>query len=211
MDTNTKSMKRILSGVAVLLLLTVTAKAQPDSAKKHPHGAYHQMNLTADQRAKLKTLREEFKHKAYGLRNEPLPEEERKTKMQALHKEHRASMEAILTPAQKQQLTRIKEVHKGSWKEGNRLNGKMHKPAEKLQEELNLTTEQQAKLKAIRVEYKTKMQSVYNDQALSETAKRSKLHELKKAQRQEQKTVLTKEQAEKLQALRHEHAAGRTR
>jgi Spy/CpxP family protein refolding chaperone len=204
-------MKRILSGVAVLLLLTATAKAQPDSVKTHAHGVYHQMNLTADQRAKLKTLREEFKHKAYALRNESLPEAERKTKMQALHKEHRASMEAVLTPAQKQQLARIKEVHKGQWKEGNRLNSKMHKPAEKLQEGLNLTTEQQAKLKAIRIEYKTKVQSVYNDQALSETEKRTKLHELKKVQREERKTVLTKEQAEKLQALRHECATSRTR
>jgi Spy/CpxP family protein refolding chaperone len=204
-------MKRILSGVAVLLLITATAQAQPDTSKRNPHGVYQQMNLTADQRTKLKTLREEFKHKAYGLRNEPLPEAERKTKMQALHKEHRAGMEAILTPAQKQQLARIKEVHKGSWKEGNRLNGKMHKQAKKLQEELNLSTEQQAKLKAIRVEYKTKVQSVYNDQALSETAKRSKLHELKKAQREEQKMVLTKEQAEKLKALRHERAASRTK
>jgi Spy/CpxP family protein refolding chaperone len=204
-------MKRILSGVAVLLLITATAQAQPDTSKRHPHGVYHQMNLTADQRAKLKTLREEFKHKAYVLRNESLPEAERKTKMQALHKEHRASMEALLTPAQKRQLAQIKKVHKDHWKEGNLSNGKMHKPAEKLQEELNLTMEQQAKLKAIRIEYKTKVQSVYNDQALSETEKRGKLHELKKAQRQEQKTVLTKEQAEKLKALRHEPAAGRTR
>jgi hypothetical protein len=57
-------MKRILSGVAVLLLITATAQAQPDTAKRHPHGVYQQMNLTADQQAKLKTLREEFKHKA---------------------------------------------------------------------------------------------------------------------------------------------------
>jgi Spy/CpxP family protein refolding chaperone len=215
-------MKRICTGFAALLLLTATAQAQSESPKagahpphhqKHP-GAYQQLNLTPEQQAKLKTLREEYKHKAYTLRNEALPEAERRTKMQTLHKEHRASMEAILTPAQIEQLAQLKAAHNPDGKYEKRFNAngsKTHHRKEDLQEELNLTSAQQEKLGEIRKDFKTKAVSVRNNPALAQEEKQKQMQALRKAHEEAIKTVLTKEQAEKLQALRQQRAASRTR
>jgi hypothetical protein len=74
-----------------------------------------------------------------------------------------------------------------------------------LQKELNLTQAQQDQLSKMRAETKTQVQSIRNDQALTQDQKKEKMHSIKKDQREKFKSVLTKEQLAKLQAARKEH------
>jgi Spy/CpxP family protein refolding chaperone len=73
-----------------------------------------------------------------------------------------------------------------------------------LLKELDLTKEQKIKLKEIRQENKSKKEMIENDNQLSETEKKSRLHTLQKEQAQKIQAILTDEQKEKLKAMRQE-------
>lgn len=102
-------MKKVFTGALAILLATATVQAQTDTTKgfrreqhdRQKDGPYAQLNLTTDQQAKLKSLRDEFKQKHEALKNEKLTEAERKSQLEALREQHKSAMEAILTPAQK--------------------------------------------------------------------------------------------------------------
>ncbi len=130
-------MKRILTGALVLALITGTAQAQSpssDKAKGHKEhrmggynkmGVYEQLNLTADQKAQLQALKENFKRESEALRNSTsLSVEEKQARKRDLHTNWRSQSEAILTPAQKEQLQRIKAEKgvngEGKWNKGNK-------------------------------------------------------------------------------------------
>ena len=67
-------------------------------------------------------------------------------------------------------------------------------------QDLKLTKEQEAKIKTINEEQRTKFQELRNDNSLSDEAKRTKMREMQKARQEKINTVLTKEQQEKLAA-----------
>lgn len=225
-------MKRIFTSALAILLATAAVQAQSDTTKA-PHrehhdmqreGGYKQLNLSADQQAKLKSLRDEFKQKHDALDAQKLSEAERRTQMQALREQHKAAMDAILTPAQKEQMTKMQAERKDrmgnrkSWrsdstrtKGGQGWQGRDGKGGAALQKELNLTTEQQAKMKEIRTGFKAKAEALRNDQTLTDEQRRTQMRDLLKQQQEQIKTVLTKEQQEKLQSLRKEHAARDTK
>jgi Spy/CpxP family protein refolding chaperone len=74
-------------------------------------------------------------------------------------------------------------------------------------DELDLTADQKAKAKDIRQTYKTKMELIKNDNTLSQDQKKAKFQELMKAQQEEMKSILTKEQAEKMNSMRKQRGA----
>ena len=174
-------------------------------------GAFQQLNLSAEQQAKLKTLRDDFKQKRDALAAQQLTEAERRTQVQALHQQQRTQLETILTPEQKQQLAKFRSEHQGQ--KGNRQHWNSDNEAHRgaLMQELNLSTEQQAKVKEMRNGFKTKADALRNDQSLTQEQRRTKLHELMQQQQAQLKTTLTKEQQEKLKALRQERGAHNTR
>lgn len=214
-------MKRIFMSAAVILLATAAVQAQTDSTKgpRHEHrqmqqgGGFEQLNLSADQQTKLKAMRDDFKTQADALKAQTLTEDDRRTKMQDLHRRQKEQLDAILTPDQKQQMETWRAEHKGqlndrkngvgdsTWRKGkeNRTRDGAH-----LKKELNLSTEQQAKLKEIRTGFKKEAETLRNDKALTKEQKHTKMQELRKDQQAQMKTVLTKEQQEKMQSLRKE-------
>jgi Spy/CpxP family protein refolding chaperone len=224
-------MKRIFSSALAILLITTAVQAQTDTAGVPRHerrhmqkeGPYAQLNLTAEQQAKLKALRDEYRQKGEALKNEKLTKADRKSQLQALRQQQKAATDAILTPAQKEQLEKMKPEQKGKMRGGKRFNSDSSVSKNDrtkwqgrsgnagLQKELNLTAGQQAKMKAIRSEYKKEAATLRNDQTLTQEQKREKLRGLMKEQQAELKTVLTKEQQEKLQSLRTERASRNTR
>lgn len=66
--------------------------------------------------------------------------------------------------------------------------------------DLNLTKDQEAKLKTINEEQREKFQALREDKSLSDDSRREKMRELQKDRQDKINAVLTKEQQEKLTA-----------
>ena len=70
---------------------------------------------------------------------------------------------------------------------------------------MNLTQTQKDQLSKMRSEVKSQVQSIRNDQSLTQDQKKEKMHSLKKEEQQKFKSVLTKEQLDKLESMKKEH------
>ncbi len=227
-------MKRILTSALVILFTIGAAQAQTTSKEKHKGHkqehkmAYDRLDLSADQQARMKVVREDFKKQSEELKKQDnLTVAEMKNRREALQKEHKAKVEAILTADQKAQIAKMRSEGKQRGKVGKRefnesrdtltragkpMQGRdFKKDGPELGKELNLTADQQAKMKEIRKEYKSKIESVRNDNALTQDQKKTKVIELMKQQQEQVKMILTQEQIEKMQSLRKERPAKNTK
>ena len=74
------------------------------------------LNLTDDQKAKVKAIRADYKVQAEKIKNTPLTADERKSQMKALHQSEKEKIKAILTPEQAQQMEANKEKKKERFK-----------------------------------------------------------------------------------------------
>ena len=200
-------MKRILTGTLALLLFAGAAQAQSkeDTTRHHHKGSHEmmakQLNLTVDQQNKLKSIRESQHKEMESLKTKSLTGDQFKTQRKDLHKKYQYQMQLVLTPAQKAQMEAFKVERKdnggkkGQWEKGGKG---MTKRGGDFQKELNLTQAQKDQLSKMRTDVKGQMQSIRNDQSLTQDQKKEKLHSLKKDQHQKFKSVLTKEQLDKL-------------
>ena len=227
-----------------MLALTIgAAQAQDSSARKDKHhqkkehrmGGYDKLNLTAEQKERMKSIKEEYKTQSEALRKQDqLSVAEMKTRREELHRNFRTQTESILTADQKAQLEKVKAEKKASGKEGKfeRGAGKRGKTegrddiskrgkskgregfrqkGAELEKELNLTAAQKEKMASANAELKTRMTALKNDNSLTKEQKRAKIQELVKDRQEQFKSILTKEQAEKLQSLYKERSSRNTR
>ena len=206
-------MKRIITGALALVLIAGAAQAQSkqDTSFRHHKGGHEmamkQLNLTSDQQTKLKSIRDNERKEMQALKsNTSLTADQQQAQRKELHKKYRDQMQSVFTPAQKDQLKKMKAERKervgkkGDWKKG----GKDFAKRDNFQKELNLTPAQKDQLTKMRTDLRSQMQSVRNDQSLTQDQKKEKIHSLMKDQQQKFKSVLTKDQVEKLQSLRKE-------
>jgi Spy/CpxP family protein refolding chaperone len=212
-------MKKIITSALVLALTIGAAQAQSTSTEKGKDHKKEQrmdkfegLNLTADQKAKLKSIREEQKKEMQALKdNKSVTQEQR----QALHKKYREQMESVLTADQKQQLANMKEERKASAKKGDFKKGSGRKGDFKrsgdFEKELGLTQEQKDKMAEIRTDYKSQFEALRNDNSLTKEQKKNKMHDLMKAQQEQMKTVLTKEQIEKMRSHKKDRSSKNTK
>lgn len=219
LKTQKKDMKKIITSALMLALTIGAVQAQSTSTEKgNDHRREQRMdkfeglNLTADQKAKLKLIREEQKKEMQVLKgNKSVTQEQR----EALHKKYREQMESVLTADQKQQLAKMKEERKASAKKGDFKNGSGRKGDFKrsgdFEKELGLTQEQKDKMAKIRADYRSQFETVRNDNSLTKEQKKTKMHDLMKAQQEQMKTVLTKEQIEKMQSLKKDRSSKNTK
>jgi Spy/CpxP family protein refolding chaperone len=160
-------------------------------------------------------MNESFRDKMKSLKDQTsLSDAEKKTKREALHQQHKEEISAVLTAEQRAQAAATKKDWKGKGgdaRKGDRKDGVKsdRKDAQggrgrggDMAKELNLTTDQQAKVAAIRTENKAKLDAVRNDASLTQEQKRSKVAEIMKAQGEQMKSVLTTEQQQKMKEAR---------
>jgi len=213
-------MKKILTGALAIVLFAGAAQAQSTrdtSFHHHRDGgemAMKQLNLTSDQQAQLKKIHESERQDMQALKNNSsLTADQLKAQRQDLHKKYREQMQSVFTPAQKEQLKKLHAERKengnkrGQWKK----DGKGFAGRAEFQKELNLTDAQKARLSQMRTDVKSQMQSIRNNQSLTQDQKKEKIHSLMKDQHEKMKSVLTKDQIEKLKSLRKEHQAKNTK
>lgn len=213
-------MKKLITGAFVLALTIGAAQAQtntPEKAKghkkEHKMHKLQDLNLTEEQKGKLKTLHEEQKKEMQALKeNKTATKEKRKE----LHQKYREQMQAVLTPAQKEQMAKIKKDQKASGKKADfkkerNVGRKGAFTRGDFQKELGLTQDQKDKMAKIRTDFRNQFETLRNDNTQSKEQKRTKMQDLIKAQQEQIKTVLTKEQIEKMQSLRKERSAKNTK
>lgn len=197
-------MKKILLSMLAATLIAAVSQAQeiPDRKppthemkRKHHRGEeFKKLNLSEEQKAKLKALREESRQQREELKkNDNITVKEWRAKMEAQRKAQREKFQSILTEEQKAQLKKSKEERTARIKE--RSNGRM----EKMKAELNLSEEQSAKLKANREAMAEKIKSLREDKSLSDENRKEQVKELMKKQKEEMKSILTEEQLKKLE------------
>jgi Spy/CpxP family protein refolding chaperone len=203
-----KQMKRILTS-ALMIALTIgaanaqTAKAdKKEGAKKEHRGHHYQdLNLTEAQKAKMAELKAKHKQER----------EAEKGDRKALMQRHRAEMETLLTPEQKTKMQQKHADKSAAYKkgQGRKGEGKMGRKGggdrrADVAKELNLSSDQQAKMKTAQTDFRTKMQALRTDNSLTTEQKAAKRKELAQQHQAQVKSILNKEQQQKMQSLRKE-------
>ena len=206
-------MKRILTGALALILFAGAAQAQTkQDTSRHGHRDGREMmkelNLTSDQQAQLKTIHENERKEMQALKAKSLTTEQLKEQRQGLHKKYSEQTQSVFTPAQKEQMKKLHAERKANGKKGQwKKSGKYLGKRGNFQKELNLTQSQKDQLTKMRTDLKSQVQSIHNDQSLTQDQKKEKIHSLMKDQQDKFKSVLTKEQVEKMESIRKEHKA----
>lgn len=99
-------------------------RVRSDSSRHFKKGKMeHDLNLTADQKAQVKTLRENNKQQREAIQNDAsLTQDQKKAKMRDLHKGQSDKMNSILTPDQqakrKAYMKNMRTNHKMQGKKG---------------------------------------------------------------------------------------------
>lgn len=186
---------------AVLLAVAIQgidAQESPRERQKkfqgrHHGGVYHQLHLTEEQKAKFRTLNDDFRQKMTELRkNEDVTVKEWKSRREGLKKDYRTNLQNVLTSDQKKQLENRKEQQR-SIRQVDR-----HAAMEKTKIRLGLSDEQAARLQADRTELATRMKAVREDKSLTDEQKRTQWKELRKAHKESLEKLLTQEQLKRL-------------
>ena len=205
-------MKKIAVGVVLMTFLAVGASAQ-DKQKEHQgrhKGKQHRefvtkdLNLSDDQKQKMKGINETFKKQMSELRNnENITVKEMRDRRSAIAKEHRSAIQGLLTQEQKNKLQehKAKSIEKRKEMQVKRM--------EKMKKDLALTDDQSAKLKSMNESYRSKFETLRKNESLDRSAKQEQMKTLREQQKSELKNVLTEEQIQKLEEMKKNHHRGK--
>lgn len=207
-------MKRILTTALAIVLFVGASQAQTTPEKGRHHGQGKEMmqslNLTEAQKAQLKSIREAQKKEmeTLGGNGSQVTPEQRK----ALHEKYRAQFEAVLTPAQKEELKK----HKDEWKadrgqKGFGKRGDFGQQAAFFKKELNLSADQETKLKGIFQDFQTKSKDIRANNSLTQEQKRAQMQSLAKQYMDQGKAVLNADQLKKLDEMKSKRKDKRNR
>ena len=201
-------MKKLISGLVMMLAVAFTVSAQDTSHHKgsRQHKAqYEKLQLTDAQQNELKNLNEQYRQQAESIRNNSnLSDEQKQSQRKELMKKRKADMDKILTPEQKKQLS---ENRKKGGKHFKGEKGDKHKSVKRSgkkgdspMKDLDLTEAQSAKVKTINAQYRERMMELKKNNKADKTANKEAFATLRKQHREEIRQVLTAEQLQKLEA-----------
>lgn len=216
-------MKRVFIGALALVLTATAAQAQQAGNtnkqqkewKGQRNGAFDKLNLTDAQKAQIKSIREQQKQEMQTLKgnNAAASKDQRK----AIHEKYKAQIDAVLTPAQKEQLSKMR-AERGNKAPGNRSAGNFRGGGKsagmgargfatgKMAQDLNLTETQKTQLKSIFSEYQTKAKAVRSQGNLTQAQAQEQMKALRAENMTKAKAVLTKEQLEKFESAKKNRA-----
>ncbi|MFT3932994.1 MAG: hypothetical protein QM726_05200 [Chitinophagaceae bacterium] len=207
-------MKKVIVSMAVILLAAISVNAQqPDQPMQHKgqhqrfmhrgHGRdmmAKKLNFSDAQKQQLKTINSDFHKKMEDLKkHDEITVKEFKSRMASLNKDRRDQMQALLTPAQKDQLSKMKEERMKMAK----VNANAR--AEKMKIKLGLSDAQASQMKTIRTDMMAKMKTIHQDNSLSQDQKREQMKSLVIQQKEQLKTILTPDQLQQLEQMRGQH------
>lgn len=205
-------MKKLILSAAVIAFAAISLRAQeiPERKKDESKPIVKEkvidkkqretLNLTEDQKTKLKAMNQDIRKKMEELRKQDnLTIKEYREKMVEYRKDRQTQFESLLTPEQKAQMDKNREALKARTKEyGKRRDARM-------KEELKLTDEQSAKLAENRRATMEKVKTIREDKSLTDDQRREKVKEAMKSQKEGMKRLLTEEQLKKMKENRKDH------
>jgi len=218
-------MKKIIASALVLALSVSAVQAQTsstkdrkDSQKENKQDRMQQLKLSEEQRARLKAIRESQKAEMKALKEQALNAEQTKEKRKAIHEKYRTEMQSVLNAEQKAQLEQMKAQRKENGKKGKFTRERkgpgamgFRKGATGSFGNLNLTTDQQAKMKSVREQYKGQFEAIRADQSSTREQKRARMQELMKSQQEEIRKILTKEQLQQIESKKKQRPERNTK
>ena len=214
-------MKKIILGLTALTL-TLSVMAQEEGKEKKSwgggdrkemrggdHGKMQEMmeklNLSEDQKAKMKAINDEFKNEMDALKSQKFSEDVMKEKRMAIMKSRKEKIAAILTPEQKKQWEDMKP---GKGNKDHERGDKRESREEKFEamgKELNLTADQSAKFKVLQSSLRTKIKDIRSSTSLSEEQKKSEMKEVYKNHKKSVEEILTPEQRKQMKDKFKQH------
>ena len=204
-------MKKIIVSLAVVVIAAISVNAQrPVDSQKQDHQQHFRrhghdrmakkLNFSDQQKEQLKEINSDYHDKMMDLKkHDEITVKEFKSQMNALRKQHSDQVRALLTPAQKDQLAKMKEerIQLAKVNVGAR--------AEKMKIKLGLSDAQASQLKNIRTDMVAKIKSIHTDNSLSDQQKHEQIKSLVMQQKDQLKIILTPAQLEQLQQMRSQH------
>lgn len=127
-----------------------------------------------------------------------------KVKMEALRKEHKEEMMAILTPEQRQQVENQKAER--SMKREKMSADRM----DKMKSQLNLSTDQSTKMEQLNKDFKAKADLIKANETLAKEEQRKQMKALAEEHRSNMKAILSPEQQEIMKRVRKEKGPKKT-
>ncbi len=203
-------MKNIFLSLLAFAVMSGSAIAQQKRDHKTPHGPKHRhgmmmkaLNLTPEQQKQMRASHDAFKKQMEELnKNENITLKEFRDKKYALRKEQKAKWMTMLTPEQKNRMTRMKTEHKA------RKDEQFANHLENMKTKIGLTDDQVAKLKAQRETMHTKISNIRENDKLTREQKRDQLMALKEEAKEQHKKIFTEEQLKKMESLKQQHMEG---
>jgi Spy/CpxP family protein refolding chaperone len=204
-------MKKIIISLSIMVMAALAVNAQqPDQPmQQNRHRSFrHQgrdmmakkLNFSDQQKQQLKSINSDYHKKLMDLKkNEDITVRESRARMGALRKDHRAQLQALLTPEQKDQVAKMKQERMQMAKVDANAR------AEKMKIKLGLSDAQASQLKDIRSGMVAKMKTIHVDNSLSQEQKHEQMKTLVLQQKDQLKTILTPDQLQQLQQMRSQH------
>ncbi len=199
-------MKKIIVSMMIAGAFMMSANAQEVRPMKHNsqhYGKHHkgmmmkELNLTADQKAQLKTSHESYKQQLGELnKNEAITVKESRDRKDALRRGQKEKIMAILTPDQKIKLEQIKNNRQA------RHQAMAAKRLDKMKTKLNLSDEQVAKISAANQAEHEQFKAITQNENLSRTEKKDQMMALREQNKNNFKSILTPEQISKMEEIK---------
>lgn len=198
-------MKRIIIAALSTVLIIGTAAAQDQNVQhgrkqhgqhmKHRNGKFaHHLNLSEEQKKQARTIGENYQKQASALKkNDKLTMGEYKQQMAALQKDRKQQFDNLLTAEQKAKIAEGKKKRE----EHAQVRGAAR--LEKMKINLGLKDEQVAKIKKQQEGFRSKAKAIHENGDLSDEQKKEQMKALAKENKESFRSVLTKEQQEKLE------------
>jgi Spy/CpxP family protein refolding chaperone len=205
-------MKKITVGIVLMMFLAFGASAQGKQkghhgrhkAKHHREHLTKDLNLSEDQKQKMKAIGENHRRQRAELRkNENITVKEMRDRRASLAKEHKSAIDGILTQEQKNKIReqRNKSIEKRREMQAKRM--------EKMKKDLALTEAQSSQLKTMNEGYRSKFESLKKNESLDRSAKNEQFKALRQQHKGELKNVLTQEQIQKLDEMKKDKGGRR--
>ena len=180
------------------LAVAQNTAVQRGQRARGPERAFQQLNLTADQQSQLKQLMQEQRTQMQALRsNTSLSPEQRQQQIKQLREANHQKVMGVLTPDQQAQWKQMRQQHRGramAFNRGRRMGGL---------QSLNLSQQQKDQIKPIFQSTRQQVQALRADSSLTPEQRRAKVKEIRQSQQAQLRAILTPEQQQQLQQMRH--------
>ena len=196
-------MKKLLVLTLALSNILFTANAQHKREQKMGDKKQHhtqlakQLNLSDEQKKQAQANKVALKQKMKELnKNESITVKEQRDRKDALHKEQKANMQALLTPEQKTKMSELKAT-KIAKKEK-----KFAKGLEKIKSKINLSDAQVMQLKNQRERIKASAKTIKDNESLSRSQRKEQLMALKAEAKTQKSNIFTADQIKQLDEMK---------